>query len=144
MTELPRFIHKAAFLFPGDPLRPIYWLAGGAILSLIKDGPVSDYDLFSPEPQKVIAWLDEKGLKKTFENDLVANYYWDRQKVQVIKKYVYQSMAETVAAFDFTCVSAAFDGKAMCCHRSKFFLDLPASPFILNKLLLPLSTMAAR
>ncbi len=37
MSELPQFIGKANFLFPDDPLRPTYGLAGGSILSLMKD-----------------------------------------------------------------------------------------------------------
>ena len=59
MTELPQFIHKADFLFPDDFNSPVFWLAGGSILSLIKGVVVNDYDLFSPELQKVVDWLPE-------------------------------------------------------------------------------------
>src|SRR4051794_34984302 len=81
MSELPQFIRKASFLFTDDPLRPTYWLAGGSILSMMKDARVNDYDLFSPEPPKVIAWFESKKVRKTFENDLVANFAWDGRKV---------------------------------------------------------------
>src|SRR5262245_419604 len=79
-------------------------------------------------------------VRKTFDNDLVANFAWNGCKVQVIKKYVYQTMEETVAAFDFTCVSAAFDGKRFVCHK-RFYLDAAQSRLVLDTLTLPLSTI---
>lgn len=107
---------------------------------MLKGVRVSDYDLFSPDPQKVSEWLISNSIKKTFENDLVANYVWDRKKVQVIKKYTYGTMEETVAAFDFTCVSAAYNGERFVCH-DRFYLDAAQSRLVLNKLQLPLSSI---
>ena len=137
--ELPQFIHGANFLFR-DEAAPKFWLAGGSILSLCKGTPVSDYDLFAPDPTLVCEMLNGWGAKETFSNDWVSNYCFEKKKIQVIKKYVYATMKDTIDSFDFTCISAAYNGKELVSH-DRFYLDAAQSRLVLNKLSLPLSTI---
>ncbi len=137
--DAPEFCKGADFLFgPGE--KPKVWLAGGSLLSMMKASPVNDYDLFGPEPNAIGAWLLRNGASVKFANDRVANFAIGDRKVQVIRKHKFDSMQATIDAFDFTCISAAYDGDRFCCHN-RFHEDAAKSALVINRLKFPLSTM---
>ena len=152
-----QFLKTFDFLFDVDP-KPKFWVAGGSLLSAASNEYVNDFDIFTnPEtnPESIINYFkgnSEDGsprfvsIETTFENDFVINLlvrpqkYNRPRKIQIIKKYRYDSPEECIINFDFTCIAAAYDGNFLYCH-DRFFADALQKRLVINSLPKPLSTM---
>lgn len=118
-----------------------FWFAGGSVLSAVMNTEVNDYDVFSPEPDKIIEALNgNKLFKKTWEDPRVVNFHHEfGYKIQVVRRFQPISEEVTFKTFDFTVVCAAFDGKRFTCH-DRFFEDVAQKRLVINEVHHPLST----
>ena len=119
---------------------PVFWIAGGAITAAITGAKINDFDLFSPEPQRIVDILKEEIGYSTFENEHFVNFYVDGQKVQVILRYSPESPEAIFETFDFTIVCGAYDGVTFYCH-DRFWQDIASKRLVVNKLYFPLRSM---
>lgn len=117
-----------------------YWIAGGAITSFVTKEKVNDYDVFTPEPVKLIERLKDGVGYISYENEFVANFNVDGNKVQVIKRYSPKTCEEIFETFDFTIVCGAYDGKTFYCH-DRFWQDIATRRLVVNTLTFPLRTL---
>lgn len=122
------------------------WIAGGALRSLLVHEKVNDYDIWAADPLRVVGFMKSKcadedsGVRLTFEDDNVANFKVHGRKIQVIKKYAFASPLDTINAFDFTIVAAAYDGKTIVAH-DRFYMDNAQRRLVIVDLKKPMSTL---
>jgi len=117
------------------------WIAGGCMRSFLVGEKAKDIDIFTANPESVIASLDGKdGFKKTFGNEFFQNFKKGDLTYQVIKKYKYATAQETIDSFDFTLISAAYSKDGFISHE-RFYLDNAQKRLVIHNLPLPLSTM---
>ena len=117
-----------------------YWIAGGAITSCITKEKVNDYDIFSPDPFGLIEKLKSGIGYVAYENDTVANFNVDGNKIQIVKRYSPQSAEDIFNTFDFTIVCGAYDGTNFHCH-DRFWQDIANQRLVVNTLTFPLRTL---
>lgn len=118
----------------GDVVLPNFWIAGGALQSLIRSYPVNDYDIFTSDPQGMKIALDSIAnlsdrLLTGHSNDNFTNYYLDGQQIQLITRFAPQNMHATIEMFDFTVVCAAYDGNQFVCHP-RFYMDVASNTLV--------------
>lgn len=122
-----------------------YYIAGGCLRDLFSIGHItSDIDVFFPnrkEVAKAIKALRKNKVKCGFHNKQLANFYYKKQKIQIIKSFLYPTVQDIINDFDFTVCSVAYDGKAFYCHDG-FFYDLAAKRLMINHVRLPLNTLS--
>ena len=116
------------------------WIAGGAVTSAVTGSRINDYDVFSSTPNLLVALLKEKGVTVTYENPYFVNFKIAGRKVQVITRFEYPSMEQTVKEFDFTVVCGAYDGETFVFH-DRFWQDIATRRLVINKITFPLKTM---
>jgi hypothetical protein len=117
------------------------WIAGGCMRSFLCGEKPKDIDVFTADPDSVIAFLEKKdGFKKSFGNDFFQNFKFKDLTYQVIKKYKYNTPQETIDSFDFTLISAAYGKDGLVLHE-RFYIDNAQKRLVINALPLPLSTM---
>ena len=68
------------------------------------------------------------------------NFKHEGGAIQVIKKYAYETPQETIDDFDFTIVTAAFDGRNFITHE-RFYLDVAQRRIVITNLVKPLNTL---
>jgi hypothetical protein len=120
---------------------PKYWIAGGALTAAMSGDKINDYDIFSPDPELVIAKLKEAIGYWTFQCDDFTNFCVDGYRVQVITKYKPKTPQELFSTFDFTICKASYDGVTMCMH-DRFWQDLATKRLVLDEnILFPLKTL---
>jgi hypothetical protein len=117
-----------------------FWIAGGAISSVVTGETVNDYDLFSPYPEALYDKLKENIGKVSFETKYFANFYLDKYKIQVIRRYAPKTPQEIFDTFDFTMVCGAYDGETFTCHDD-FWQDIAQRRLVINRLTFPLRTL---
>lgn len=120
------------------------FIAGGAFASIFLKSKINDIDIFfyqEQDVQKVIEYLQNlSDVKVGFNNDYVCNAYWRNLKLQLVKKYQYNTPIDCINSFDFTVCKCAYDGKNIY-HNERFFIDLTSKALIIDNLLVkPLST----
>lgn len=140
ITQQYQFLSGLDWLFTEDSDRPYFWVAGGALSSLISGRRVSDWDIFSRDPKTVVSWFKKQKGRVTFSNNFVTNIQYKGEKIQVIHQYVFNDMTATISAFDFTIVCGAFDGKEFV-HHERFFIDNAQHRLVINTTLKPLNTV---
>jgi len=132
---------------------PQFWIAGGAVLSCITNSPIKDFDIYSPDPEKLISLLKEastgNGLDPRsckFELTLdvpnhVANFTDQNGRIiQIVRSIQPQNAVELLGSFDFTVVCGAYDG--ICFDAdSRFFRDIARRKIVVNNLRYPLRAM---
>jgi hypothetical protein len=138
MTEKPAALSKLDFLF--KDARTKFWVAGGCFIGIVTGSKIKDVDVFAPDPASVIDEFKLRGYKEAFENDWVKNFKHEGFIIQVIKKYVYETPQKTIEDFDFTIVSAAYDGKSFT-TRERFYLDVAQRRIVITNLVKPLNTL---
>lgn len=117
-----------------------YWIAGGAIASRITGEKINDYDIFTPDPTGLIEKLKNGVGYVSFENDTVANFIIDGNKIQVVKRYSPNTPEDIFSTFDFTIVCGAYDGTTFYCH-DRFWRDIANRRLVINILTFPLRTL---
>lgn len=125
-----------------------FYIAGGCFTQLFLGNKPNDIDIFfanEEELQQAIRVVksseDLVDKNSIYENDLVLNFYMKKQKVQLIKKYFYQSHIEIFADFDFTICKFAYDGENIHYH-DRFFKDLAKKKLVIDgELIKPLGTL---
>ena len=126
---------------PAGYTPPKYWIAGGALTAAMTGQKINDFDIFSPDPELVIAKLTEAIGYHTFQCDDFTNLCVDGHRVQVITKYKPKTPEELFSTFDFTICKASYDGVTMCVH-DRFWQDLATKRLVLDEnILFPLKTL---
>lgn len=111
-----------------------FWIGGGSLQCLITGYPVNDYDIFSSRPHELVNALKaiaetNHDLEVGHTNDNFTNFYLEGQFIQVISRFAFASAAETIKAFDFTIVSAAFDGQTFT-HHPRYYMDIASRKIV--------------
>lgn len=118
------------------------WIAGGAMRGYYSDEKIKDIDVFFPNREniiKMVKYLRKKG----------ARYLWGSMNSITMAigdvrydlvKILMKSPADTIAHFDFTCVSIATNGIDVW-HHPTAFADLAKKRLVLQTCIYPLSTM---
>jgi len=119
---------------------PLFWIAGGAITAAVTGAKINDYDLFSPEPHKVVEILKKEVGYCTFETEHFVNFWINGCKVQVILRYAPEDPNAIFETFDFTIVCGAYNGTTFYCH-DRFWQDIASKRLVVNKLYFPLRSM---
>lgn len=138
------------------------WIAGGSIRDYFSKEKIKDIDLFFPNEEHFIKCLSYFGIYKNnsllesfqggnnyetknkdteivFQNNNAIKINYKKQTIDIIKHY-FESPEETILNFDFTCCSAAIDGKNIYIHDT-FFQDLASKRLIINSLPYPVSSL---
>lgn len=106
--------------YHNDPVK--FWIAGGAILSAITDKPTNDYDIYSSNP-----YLMTSRLKSKIENvKEPANMFFVCHLNGIRSEITFQSFESAdriLDSFDFTIISAAYDGNTLTYHP-RFWQDV--------------------
>lgn len=117
------------------------WIAGGCMRSFLVGERAKDVDIFSADPDSIVAFLENReDFKKSFGNEFFQNFVHDGLTYQFIKKYKYNTPQETIDSFDFTLITAAFSKEGFISHE-RFYLDNAQKRLVIHNLPLPLSTM---
>jgi len=138
MSEKPAELGRLDFLFKNATSK--FWIAGGCFIGIVTGSRIKDIDVFAPDPARVIDEFKSRGYMETFENDWVKNFQHKGLIIQVIKKYVYATPQQTIDDFDFTIVSAAYDGKDFIAYE-RFYLDVAQRRIVITNLVKPLNTL---
>lgn len=117
-----------------------FWIAGGAITSCVTNEKINDYDVFSPNPDLIIDVFLKKDVPVTFETEHFTNFKINNKKIQVIRRYKFNSPSEIFDNFDFTIVCGAYDGENFYCH-DRFWQDIANRRLVINGLSFPLKTL---
>jgi hypothetical protein len=117
-----------------------FWLAGGAITSMMTGDKINDLDIFSSDPDAVISDLKSAGCGLEFENGHVANFMHASvdQTIQVIKRAM-ASPEATAAQIDLTINATAYDGNSLFVHDD-LVQDIEDMKIGLNVVNYPLNT----
>jgi hypothetical protein len=120
-----------------------FWIAGGAVLASIAGTKINDYDVFSPEPHRLVEFLKQAGWWAGYEDERVVNMYSKEidAKVQVVKRFAPINPDAIFKTFDFTIVCGAWDGETLFAH-DRFFVDIAQKRLVIVELFHPLSTMS--
>ncbi len=118
-----------------------FWIAGGAITSIMTDDVINDWDIFTSDWKYVVRSLNNVGATITGENSHIINYLHDSipGKIQIIKK-VFASPLRTAESIDFTINAAAYDGIALYVHED-FVQDIEDHKINLNVVKYPFSSL---
>jgi hypothetical protein len=138
MSEKPAALKKLDFLFKDAKTK--FWVAGGCFIGIITGSKIKDIDVFTSDPASVIDEFKARGYREAFENDWVKNFRHEGLIIQVVKKHVYDTPQKTIDDFDFTMVSAAYDGKDFVAHE-RFYLDVAQRRIVITNLVKPLNTL---
>lgn len=126
-------LHDPEILIPGC------YLAGGAILSLVTNQEINDYDFYPKTGTKLfdiiyyllieeeMVLINESDKALTFKSKNVKTYSGNRMIVQIIKFQTYNSPDEVFSTFDYTVCMGAYDcdTKEFAFHES-FYPDIAA------------------
>jgi hypothetical protein len=137
-SEKPAALKKLDFLF--KEAKTNFWIAGGCFIGIVTGSRIKDIDVFTPDAAPVIDEFKSRGYLETFENDWIKNFKHEGLTIQVIKKYAYDSPQKTIDDFDFTIVSAAYNGKEFIAHE-RFYLDVAQRRIVITNLVKPLNTL---
>lgn len=118
-----------------------YWIAGGAITSAVCREKINDYDVFSPNPDKLIEALDRTTATVTFKTEDFTNFKIGKMKVQVIKKIQPLTPEDTIEVFDYTIVCAAMRLNGDLIVHDRFWQDIATRRLVVNSLPYPLKSM---
>jgi hypothetical protein len=133
---------------------PHFWIAGGAVLSCITNSPIKDFDIYSPDPEKLVSLLREASTRNDldpkqyckFELTLdvpgyVANFTDQNGRIiQIVRSIQPQNVDQLLWTFDFTVVCGAYDGIYFDAD-SRFFRDIARRKIVVNNLRYPLRAM---
>lgn len=101
---------------------------------------INDYDVFSPDPHRLIKLLKKAIGYTTFECDHFTNFNIADKKVQVITRFAPESPEAIFRTFDFTICSAAYDGQEFFCH-DRFWQDIATRRLVIEQLNFLLKTL---
>lgn len=117
------------------------WIAGGAMRSWLVGDPVKDIDIFSSDPDAVIAAFEESdNYKAGVKNDFIAHFYRKDVRYEIIRAYKFNSPQETIDSFDFTIVCAAYGSYGLVADE-RFYIDNAQKRLVVKSLPKPLSTI---
>jgi len=132
---------------------PHFWIAGGAVLSCITNSPIKDFDIYSPDPEKLVSLLreastanglDPRSCKFELTLDVpgyVANFTDQNGRIiQIVRSFQPQNADQLLEAFDFTIVCGAYDGVYFDAD-SRFFRDIARRKIVTNNIRYPLRAM---
>jgi len=123
-----------------------FYIAGGCFKSIFSRQKVNDIDIFfnnETSLSKAISLFENhEDYVNGFNDQFVYNFYHKKNhtKIQLIKKYLYNSISECIDSFDFSVCKFAYDGKNVA-YSYRFFRDLAKKVLIFDgKIIKPLST----
>ena len=119
--EVP-FLKDADLDLGVDPSVCDFWLAGGALRSLLLGEKPNDFDIYSPNPHTIYAFLIREGAENLAKTHNAYTVKHKDKTIQIIIRNTDTKPVETLRRFDFTCVKAALHGSKFIFHR-RFFLD---------------------
>lgn len=113
-------------------------ICGGAIRALSEGNRVKDFDIFSPNPDKMVDSL-KPVLEMKHSTESFVDFDCDLGKIQVIKSHKITSPLDIMDLFDFTVVCASFDGTTLYVD-DRFWMDIGTKNLVIKNLPKPLST----
>jgi len=117
------------------------WIAGGAMRSWLVGDKVKDIDIFSNDPDAVIAAFEASdNYKSGVKNDFIAHFYRDKVRYEIIRAYKFNSPQETIDNFDFTIICAAYGSSGLVVDE-RFYIDNAQKRLVVKSLPKPLSTI---
>lgn len=121
------------------------FIAGGAVRDYFSQSKEeTDIDVFFANGVDMRDCLErlksQEGVKKIYDNDLLAGFLFSGLHVQVIKTHFFALPVDAIAAFDFTVCCAAVSLDNVFVHEF-FFDDLAGRRLAINALPFPLSTL---
>lgn len=139
MSEVQAFGHVKA-LWEGLPTKNC-WIAEGAMRSWLVGEKVKDVDIFSSDPNGVLAaFKADETFTPGHENDFIAHFVRDKMRYEVIKKYRFQSQKETIDNFDFTIICGSYGPDGIVVDE-RFYIDNAQRRLVVKSLPKPLSTV---
>lgn len=120
-----------------DPIK--FWIAGGAALSCITDSTIADYDIFCSNFHKMVERLNAKLGPSDEGHGLFYHFSIDNKLIQITTRH-YETAATILDSFDFTIVSAAYDGETLTYHP-RFWQDVATRTIVLANKRMPVYTL---
>ena len=129
LAHLDAVINKINDLLEQNPGQKHYhdriefWIAGGAVLSAITDAPTKDYDTYCSNYELMIERLKGRGVDcNQYEHGLFSHLQIDNKLIEITSR-TFQTPSEILDKYDFTIISAAYDGKILTYHP-RFWQDV--------------------
>lgn len=121
-----------------DPVE--FWIAGGAVLSAITDAPTKDYDTYCSNYELMIERLKGRGVDcNQYEHGLFSHLQIDNKLIEITSR-TFQTSSEILDKYDFTIISAAYDGKILT-HHPRFWQDVAIKTIELTGVNFPVRTL---
>lgn len=127
-----------------DELKDVVcWIAGGSCRDYFMGKRIkTDIDIYFPnesEHKKALEYLKLKETKVLWDNERVVRVFYKNRHFDLIKIY-FRNPSHTLDNFDFTVCCCAVDNSMVYYHPT-FFMDLAKRRIVINKIILPLSTL---